>query len=179
MRPIACAFGSALLLLGLLGCEELNKALNGPDGADAGSTEAASTADGGPKGTVGGACATEEQSQTSLCAAISTCPSVTVDTQAMPHCGFRVRNGVADLVCACGGAICPMGTYNTCAEAKALLDEQTEQGVCVQVADGRCNGGATTTPSASPTSTANPACDRQCVRDCGGGEACSAVCNCS
>jgi hypothetical protein len=115
-----------------------------------------------------------------LCVAISTCPDLVVDTQAMPSCGFRIRGGTADLVCACGTALCPMGVFTTCAEAAQLLASQTEQGVCVQLAEGRCTeqGAA---PSAAPSSSSggNSACDRQCLAECGGGAACASVCNCS
>jgi hypothetical protein len=177
LADTACALVCALLTFG---CEQLAQSLGGPSGGDDGGASAATAGDGSAstKGAEGSSCAIEESSKTSLCAAISTCPSVAVDSPTMPHCGFRVRNGVADLVCACGGAICPMGAFTTCADAKTLLSEQTEQGVCVQLAEGRCSGAATPAPSSSPTSTGNPACDRQCMRDCGGGEACAAVCNC-
>ncbi|MCW5837829.1 MAG: hypothetical protein KIS78_35890, partial [Labilithrix sp.] len=100
-----------------------------------------------------------------------------VDTQAMPSCGFRIRGSVVDLVCACAGAICPMGVFSTCAEAEELLASQTEQGVCVQVAEGRC-AESIGAPTTSSSSGGNPACDRQCVKDCGGGAACASVCNC-
>jgi hypothetical protein len=106
---------------------------------------------------------------------VSTCPSVVVDTQAMPDCGFRIRGSVVDLVCACGTAICPMGAFTTCAEATRLLAEQTTSSVCTQLAEGRCSEAA---PTTTPGNDGNPACDRQCVRDCGGGSACAAVCNC-
>src|SRR5262249_53744244 len=103
-------------------------------------------------------------------------------TQAMPSCGFRIRGTAVDLVCGCGAAICPMGVFTTCAEAAQLLASQTEQGVCVQLAEGRCVDSASTSNSSSsaPSSSgAPPGCDPSCVKDCGGGEACASVCNCN
>jgi hypothetical protein len=123
---------------------------------------------------VGAGCGTETGSGTQLCVATSLCPNLVVDTQAMPHCGFRVRGGTADLVCGCGTAVCPMGVFTTCAEAAQLLTTQTEQAVCVQLAEGRCFESGT--PS-SPT--AHSACDRTCLKECGGGAACASICNCS
>lgn len=142
----------------------------------------AATTDGGAAaeaGIVGGGCGIEQGSGVELCAATSMCPSVVVDTQAMPTCGFRVRGAAVDLVCACGTAICPMGAFATCAEATQLLTNQTAQGVCIQLAEGRCvESAGSSSSSSSSSSGGNPACDRDCMRDCGGGAACAAVCNC-
>jgi hypothetical protein len=147
----------------------------GSSGADGG-TSTASDAGVAEGGILGAQCATDPKSGAQLCAATSMCPSVVVDTQAMPSCGFRVRGAVVDLVCACGTALCPFGTVTTCAEATKFLTDQTEQGVCTQLVEGRCTE-LTQTPSSS-TSGGNPACDRTCVRECGGGAACASVCNC-
>lgn len=180
--------GRALLVLlaasALLGCEQLAQSLN-PDAGDGTSSSGATPAAGSDAGSILGAgCGVEPKSGAQLCAATSQCPNVVVDTQAMPNCGFRVRGAVVDLVCACGTAVCPMGVFATCAEAKQLLSTQTEQGVCVQLAEERCFESAPTTgttSSASSTSSSsggNPACDQQCMKDCGGGAACASVCNC-
>jgi hypothetical protein len=163
--------------LAALGCENLQQ---GDGEADAGaSTSSGST--GADAGVVGGGCGVERTTGIQLCVATSQCPNVVVDTQAMPNCGFRVRGAVVDLVCVCGTAICPMGVFSTCAQASALLANQTEQGVCVQVAEGRCmeSGAASSSSSSTSSSGGNPACDRQCMKDCGGGEACASVCNCN
>src|SRR5438128_2579657 len=85
-------------------------------GADAGAGRDGSAADAGATIT-GAGCGAERQSGTQLCIATSQCPNVVVDTQAMPSCGFRIRGSVADLVCACGTSICPMGIYTTCQQA--------------------------------------------------------------
>ncbi len=156
-----------------LGCVDLTQGTG--DGLDAGAaaTDAGSAGEGG---IVGGGCGTEQTSGIELCVATSMCPSVVVDIEAMPSCGFRVRGGAVDLVCACGGAICPVGVFSTCAEASQLLASQTQQGVCVQVAEGRCTEPSTS--SSSSSSGSNGACDRDCMKECGGGAGCASVCNC-
>ncbi|OJY17394.1 MAG: hypothetical protein BGO98_00380 [Myxococcales bacterium 68-20] len=180
MRILGAA-GLSLVWAGLfaVGCLDLQQ---GTDGEDGGATAADGGADSASR-IVGGGCGTEQSTGAQLCIATSQCPNVVVDTQAMPGCGFRIRGGVVDLVCACGTAICPMGIFSTCAEAAQLLANQTEQGVCVQVAEGRCmesSSGSTSSSSSSGSSNGgNPACDRQCMKDCGGGEACATVCNCN
>jgi len=149
--------------------------------ADAGDAGSATGNDGVAveAGVVGGGCGIEQGSGIELCAATSMCPNVVVDTQAMPSCGFRVRGGAVDLVCACGTAICPMGTFSTCAEASQLLTNQTAQGVCIQVAEGRCvEPAGASSSSSSSGANGNPACDRECMKDCGGGAGCASVCNC-
>lgn len=154
--------------------------------ATAATTDAGTTA--ADAGYVGGGCGVETTTGQQLCVATSQCPTLVVDTQAMPHCGFRLRSGVADLVCACGTSICTMGTFDTCEQASNLLLNQSESEVCVQVAEGRCYDTATTTTtktaapatsSSSSTSSGGTGCDAQCVKDCGGGEACASVCNCN
>lgn len=181
MRLLASIFSSAICfgcIASVLGCEQLSKSLGGEEsGGDASVSSDASAGK-----IVGAGCGTEQKSGVQLCLATSMCPKVVVDTQALPSCGFRVRGATADLVCACGTAICPMGIFATCAEAAQLLAKQTEQAVCVQLNEGRC-----TEPSASPSSSSsstsgssggNPTCDRQCLQECGGGAGCASVCNC-
>lgn len=188
MRPLPAFLLSscsvALALSAATGCEILDKTL-GQD-SDAGTATPAATGDASASvdsGIVGGGCGVETQTGATLCVATSMCPTLVVDTEAMPHCGFRIVGAKADLVCACGSALCPMGVYSTCSEAAQLLATQTEQGVCVQLAEERCfdlAGTGITSPSSSSSSSGsnNPACNMQCVRDCGGGAACAAVCNC-
>ncbi|MBX3209381.1 MAG: hypothetical protein KF764_30390 [Labilithrix sp.] len=175
---LALAVGLSSLTAALLalGCENMNP---GGDGSDTGASAAADAGAGGDAApaVAGGGCGFEQSTGVELCLATSQCPDVVVDTQAMPSCGFRIRGSVVDLVCACGGAICPMGIFATCAEAAQLLANQTEQGICVQVAEGRCTEPSAPSSGAS-SSGGNPACDRQCMTDCGGGEACASVCNC-
>lgn len=159
-----------------LGCLDITQSTSSDD-AGAAATDGGAA---GEAGIVGGGCGIEQGSGIELCVATSMCPDVMVDTQAMPSCGFRVRGSAVDLVCACGTAICPVGVFSTCAQAAQLLANQTEQGVCVQLAEGRC---LESTPSSSSSSSSgasggNPACDQQCMKDCGGGAGCASVCNC-
>lgn len=158
-----------------VGCLDLQQGTGDDGGAAAASGDSADAS----ARVGGGGCGTEQSTGAQLCVATSRCPDVVVDTQAMPGCGFRLRGDAVDLVCACGTAICPVGIFSTCAEAAELLANQTEQGVCVQVVEGRCmESSVGSTSSNGAPNGGNPACDRQCVQDCGGGEACAAVCNC-
>jgi hypothetical protein len=166
-------FSSISIALFALGCEGLQQGSDDSDGGTA--ADAGAGVD--SAAIIGGGCGIEQKSRVQLCTATSQCPNVVVDTQAMPSCGFRIRGAVVDLVCACGSAVCPMGVFSTCAEASRLLASQTELSVCVQLAEGRCVDSSSS--SSSSSSGANPACDRQCMKDCGGGEACASVCNCS
>ncbi len=138
------------------------------------STSAGSGADGGADGGLTGqGCGTESQSGSVLCRATSACPNVVVDGQTFPNCGFRILGGAVDLVCSCNGSLCPVGTFASCTQAAALLENQTEAAVCMQVAEGRCAAGeGTSGTSGSPT------CNRECVAECGGGSACASVCGC-
>lgn len=177
-------FVSIVLAL-LIGCmPKLDLGDSSSSTSTATSTDAGAAAD---AGFVGGGCGTESTTGAQLCTATTMCPTLVVDTQAMPHCGFRIRNGVPDLVCACGTNICPMGIFDTCLQASDILTKQTEASVCAQVAEqGRCL--EQTAPAATPvndTKTASSSsgggtgCDTQCVKDCGGGAACASVCNCN
>jgi hypothetical protein len=144
--------------------------------ASDGGTEAAAEA-----GVQGAGCGIETGSGTQLCVATSLCPKVVVDTQALPHCGFRIRAGASELVCACGDSLCSMGVFSTCAQAAALLTSQTEQQVCTQLAEGRCSAGVPATSSSGASgsgSGGNPSCDKQCLSECGGGGACASICGC-
>jgi hypothetical protein len=177
----ALVLGTPFVVVGLfsVGCFDLTQ---GTD-ADAGTpTTDTSTADAAAAVT-GGGCGIEENTGAQLCRAVSECPNVVVDSEAMPHCGFRIRGAVIDIVCGCGTAICTMGTFASCTEAAQLLSANTEQGVCVQLSEDRCvestSSAAPSTTGTSGTTSSNPACDTQCVKDCGGGASCASVCNCS
>jgi hypothetical protein len=178
----ALVLGIPFVVVGLFsaGCFDLTQSSDADAGTD---TSGTSTADAAAAVT-GGGCGVEENTGTELCRAVSECPNVVVDTEAMPHCGFRIRGTVIDIVCGCGTAICPMGTFANCTEAAQLLTSQTEQGVCVQLGEDRCvestsSSSTSTTGSSTTTTSGNPACDTQCVKDCGGGSACASVCNCN
>jgi hypothetical protein len=179
----------SIVLALLLGCMpkldlgDDSKSSSASSGTDAGTS-------GADAGFVGGGCGVESNTGAQLCTATTMCPTLVVDVQAMPHCGFRLRGGVPDLVCACGTSLCSMGVFDTCLQAASLLTDQTEASVCAQLSEGRCleitttattpvNDQTTSSSSSSSSSGANPACDTQCVKDCGGGAACASVCNCN
>lgn len=127
----------------------------------------------------GAGCGIESGSGTQLCTATSLCPDVVVDTQALPHCGFRIRAGASELICACGDQICSMGAFTTCAQAATLLTSQTEQQVCNQVAEGRCSAAVPAAGSSgSSGSSGSPTCDHQCLSECGSGAGCASICGC-
>src|SRR5688572_25702966 len=163
----------AVVIVGLGSACALEKA---GDGAAARTGASDAGAEGGAP--AGAGCGAERQTGIQLCIATSQCPTVVVDTQAMPSCGFRIRGSVVDLVCACNGThICPMGIFTTCQQAAKLLTSQTEQQVCLQATEGRC-ADAPANSTKTPTNSKNPACDRECMDQCGGGAACASVCNC-
>jgi hypothetical protein len=193
MRAYASLIGPAATALVIFAAAcALPKLDTGSDSTSA-TTADSGVAYGADAGFVGGGCGSESTTGTQLCVATSMCPTLVVDTSAMPHCGFRVRNGVPDLVCACGTSLCSMGVFDTCDQASNLLLTQSEAAVCVQVADGRCedisgtpvvaatstSSSTSSTSSTSSSASGGTGCDAQCVKDCGGGEACASVCNCN
>jgi hypothetical protein len=125
----------------------------------------------------GAGCGVDSESGAQLCRATALCPNVVVDSETFPHCGFRIRGSVVDLVCGCGQVLCSMGVYSTCAQAAQLLTAQTEQQVCMQVNDNRCTP-VTTSSSSSSSSSSGSTCDKACLAECGGGSACASVCGC-
>ena len=148
----------------------------GPAGAEGG---AAAAGDGGVQGA---GCGVDSLSGANLCIATSLCPNVVVDTQAFPHCGFRIRSGASELICGCGDSICSMGAFTTCAQAVALLKSQTEAAVCSQVGEDRCSRSAPTAGSSGTSgasgSGGNPNCDKTCLQECGSGAGCASICGC-
>jgi hypothetical protein len=173
---LLCSFLVALVVA----CQPLDQKTGSSSGGDGGTPEAGATpADAGK--ITGAGCGTEQKAGIELCIATSKCPNIVVDTQAMPSCGFRIHGSAVDLVCACGTAVCPMGVFATCAEAAQLLENQTESSVCVQVSEGRCTDASSTSSSSSSSSSGNPSntiCDKDCMKQCGGGAGCASVCNC-
>lgn len=157
------------------GCAQLTQ------GGDAGSETATATDGGGAAaadaGVVGAGCGVEDLSGAQLCIATTLCPTVVVDSQAFPHCGFRIKGGSSELVCGCGDSICSMGAFTTCAQAAQLLVSQTEGSVCTQVFEGRCTAAV---PAAAPSSgsSSGSTCNRECLKDCGGAGGCASICGC-
>lgn len=115
-------------------------------------------------------CVRDPVTSVELCAALSACPDVWVERDRFPHCGFRNRAGVIDLVCACDGFICSMGLAATCQQAKELLATQSELAVCMQVHEGRC---LEVEPQQPPT---DPKCDPVCISECAGAPSCYELC---
>jgi hypothetical protein len=91
-------------------------------------------------GITGVSCGVDPDTGVTLCLGISSCPSVSVDPDLYPGCGFRIHDGtgVLDLECACYGQICPIGIASTCDQATALMLDQSQYTVCIQIDEGRC-----------------------------------------
>jgi hypothetical protein len=166
MRPIL------LVCLPLLAC-----APNQGAGADAGAEAGASAASSSGAQPQGAGCGAESTTGATLCTAISLCPTLQVDHDVYPNCGFRIRGQAIDLECACNGALCPIGAPASCQQAAQLLQDQTELQVCSQVNEGRCT---TPTPQASSSSASSSGstCDRTCAGECGGDPGCVKLCGC-
>jgi len=180
-----------LLLLGAAlaasGCLDLEKVLGGDAGAGSGggsgsgsSSGSSSGGDGGSTGSgthgaqSGTGCATDATSGITLCEAIDACPGIAVDQGAYPGCGWRMSAAsLYDLECACGDALCPIGTPTSCADAQQLLDQsQSSVLVCQQASEGTC------IPLA-PSSGGTPSgCDKSCESQCAGEPGCIQLCGC-
>ena len=179
--PVAAFLAAAVLTAGCALAQLTqggDKGEKGDTGA-AGEGGAAATADAGVQGA---GCGIDSLSGANLCVATTLCPNVVVDTQAFPHCGFRIKGGASELICGCGDSICSMGAFTTCAQAVALLKSQTEAAVCAQVGEDRCSRTAPV-PGSSGTSGAsgssgNPNCDKTCLQECGSGAGCASICGC-
>jgi len=85
-------------------------------------------------------CGVDPDTQVTLCLGNATCPTLSVDPDLFPGCGFRIHNDptVLDLECACYGQICPIGIASSCDQAAALMQDQSQYTVCIQVDEGRC-----------------------------------------
>ena len=107
----------------------------GPDASTSGDSSEA-----GEGGVTGLECGPDPDTGVTLCIGISSCPDVVVDQDLYPGCGFRVHDGtgVLDLECACYGQICPIGVASTCDQAVALMQDQSQYTVCMQINEGRC-----------------------------------------
>lgn len=164
----------ALTLLLSAGCIDfsLGQGSKGADGGASASSSSGSDAatDAGPAGL---GCGQDPNTGATLCLGISSCPGLTVDTQAYPGCGFRVSGGNAiDLECACNDYVCPLGVATTCAQASKLMADQSQALVCAQIGEGRCTMG---TPVTQPPAST---CDKVCQSECGGDPNCIRACGC-
>ena len=167
MRWLICvlSFGSvaACVQVGMPSDSDPSAANAGAAGASGASALAAAT---------GTNCGLDPSSGITLCLGISSCPSVHVDPDQFPDCGYRISGSTIDLECLCGDALCPMGAAASCLDAKALLSEQSAQGVCAGVAEGRCEVVKQTSNSSSST------CDKECRAQCSGVPGCVQLCGC-
>ena len=169
-RPLVAA-GAVFLVSVASGCLQIST------GADAGTESSGATGTTGASATLTGEnCATDSTGTVTLCQGISTCPGVTVDPGAFPNCGFLVDGtSVLDVECVCSDSLCPIGVPQTCADVTALLNAQTELGICSQVSEGRCIS-LITTVDASTTSTST--CTPDCQSECSGEPDCLVACGC-
>jgi hypothetical protein len=173
---VAALLVSSMSLLGACGIDQL---MNGGGAGSESASDAGAGEGGADAGVTGQGCGVDGESGATLCRVTSQCPTVLVDSESFPHCGFRIKGSSVDLICACGRTVCGMGAYTNCAQAAKLLTTQTEQGVCLQEADQRCEATTTTSSSSSSSSSgASGTCDKDCLSQCGGGAACASVCGC-
>jgi hypothetical protein len=165
----------AVLALALAACVNLPGLSEGDAGASA-SGDAGATGDAAPAAT-GSGCTQDLGGGTILCTETSICPGLTVDHDKFPNCGFRIHGTAIDIECTCEQDLCPLGVPTTCAQAKTMLEDQTETQVCTQLNDGRCvHLGAGGADAGAPTQSSG--CDKACAGECGGDPSCMQLCGC-
>lgn len=164
---------ATLIVSGSLGaCVQLGSPRDPEAGASDDGAAAASGAGGATSRVSGTQCGTDPSSGIALCLGISSCPGVHVDPDQFPECGYRIMGSAIDLECLCGDALCPLGAAASCLDARALLSEQSAQGVCAGIAEGRC------TTLSETSNRASPSCDQQCRAQCSGVPGCLTLCGC-
>jgi len=141
----------------------------GDDSADVGASGARASGGASASGTQ---CGVDPSSGISLCLGISSCPTVRVDPEQFPDCGYRISGNRIDLECLCGEALCPVGSAASCLDAQRLLSESSAQGVCAGVAEGRCQVVKQTTRASASS------CDKECRATCSGVPGCVTLCGC-
>jgi hypothetical protein len=141
------------------------------DAGTGGASSSASTATAtDAAGTAKGSDCVDFGSGVVLCTSTSLCPTVGVDHDLYPNCGFRIPATSIDLECVCGDSLCPMGSALSCGQAGQLLTAQAEITVCTQASEGRCAKLTTSTPASS--------CDRSCAAGCVSDPLCLKLCGC-
>jgi hypothetical protein len=166
---------SIVLLLSLSSCLQLGGPSDSGSGADAGSAGAAGASGAGARAgapATGTNCGVDPSTGIALCLGISSCPTVRVDPDQFPGCGYRISGSRLDLQCLCGDSLCPMGAAASCQDAQALLAEGSAQAVCASIAEGRCPLVEQTAHSSSSS------CDKQCRASCSGVPGCITLCGC-
>lgn len=110
-------------------------------GGDAASSTTTDASDATTSADVAGIeCGVDPDTGITLCVGIASCPDVPVDQDLFPGCGYRIHAdpSVLDLECSCYGQICPIGIASNCTQATALMQDQSQYTVCMQVNEGRC-----------------------------------------
>lgn len=162
-----------LLVVTLAACLQVGTPQDTTD-SGAGSSSAGSGASAGNGARATGInCGVDPSTGISLCLGISSCPSVRVDSEQFPDCGYRISGNLIDLECLCGDSLCPMGSAASCLDAKSLLSEQSALSVCAGVAEGRC-----TLVKQTSTSDTGSTCDKDCRAQCSGVPGCITLCGC-
>ena len=144
------------------------------NGSDAGAAAPPAGSDAGA--TVRGASCTAVTASISLCEFISACPTLSLNPQVFPQCGFRIHGSAIDPECLCQSQyLCPVGAPTTCAEAaKAASGDTTYDSVCQQALTGNCQDlGAATGTGASQSA----AC-QACLKNCDNVPSCIDACGC-
>ena len=161
----------ALLMVSVSACLQIGTGSDGAAGSGgAGTAGAVGSSSSAPY--TGTNCGVDPSSGISLCLGLSSCPSVRVDPDQFPDCGYRISGTTIDLECLCGDSLCPMGSAASCLDAKALLSEESAQGVCAGIADGLCQVVKQTSTNTSAT------CDKNCRAQCSGDPGCILLCGC-
>jgi len=164
-----------LALVPLAACLQLGTPSDAGAGGNAGAA-GSSPLDAGLPPALGTQCGVDPSSGITLCLGITSCPTVIVDPDQLPGCGYRISGSAIDLECLCNDSLCPVGSAASCGDAKALLAEQSAQSVCAGIAEGRCT---VVNPSKmNASSNTGASCDKNCRAECSGNPDCIALCGC-
>jgi len=125
-----------LSLLLLSSCLEIGMGSGSNGTVAAAATPADAGADSGPQ--VPSGCVLDTVSRQVLCTETALCPSLRVDHDLYPNCGFKYPSTSIEVLCVCDDALCPLGSALDCKQASALLDAQSELLVCIQRSEARC-----------------------------------------
>jgi hypothetical protein len=165
-----------LFLAPLSGCLQLGTPGDSGGGIAGASSAGSSSSDAGAPPASGTNCGVDPSSGIALCLGITSCPTVRVDPDLLPGCGYRIAGSLIDLECLCNDSLCPVGSAASCADAKALLADQSQQGVCTGIAEGRCT--ALSRSASDSNANTKPNCDKNCRAECGGDLGCITQCGC-
>ncbi len=155
----------------------LTQSSSGSDAGADGAAAATSTATAGTTTADAGLsnCATDPITKVTLCTSVAACPSLSINHDVFPDCGYRAVGGSFDIQCWCSGYVCPLGSPTSCADVEQLFEQQSEALVCTQVDQGRCTQPQKTGSTTGGTTTT--AC-QACMQQCGNTPGCKDVCGC-